>query len=147
MYWQLGFITLILVLYNHKSGSVRNYWVACGPIKRGVESVSKKRQNGGQISQKALRVLFPLQWWNRLLRGEVPSFLTMNCPFIESRNKCFFILYTRFWRSYKLSMEHIRLLQPNTRVVYVVYASFCFFNISTNVQQVLWIFAIQYFQH
>ena len=49
----------------------------------------EKRQNGGQNSQKALRVLSPLQWWNRLLRGGVPCFLTMNFPFIESRNKCF----------------------------------------------------------
>ena len=147
MYWQLGFITLILVMYNHKSGSVRNCWLACGPIKKGVESVSKKDKMADRSPRRRCLFLFPLQWWNRLLRGEVPSFLTMNFPFIESRNKCFFILYTRFWRSYKLSMEHIRLLQPNTRVVYVVYASFCFFNISTNVQQVLWIFAIQYFQH
>lgn len=100
--------------------------VGLWPNKKRSRVCVKKRQNGGQISQKALRVLFPLQWWNRLLRGEVPSFLTMNFPFIESRNKCFLILYTRFWRSYKLSMEHIRLLQPNTRVVYVVYASFVF---------------------
>lgn len=71
-------------MYNHKSGFVRNYWAACGTIKNGVESASKKRQNGGQISQKVLRALSPLQWWNRLLRGGVPCFVAMNFPFIES---------------------------------------------------------------
>ena len=56
----------------------------------------KKRQNGGQNSQKALRVQSPLQCWNRLLRGGVPSFLTMNFPFIESRNKCFLYFIPSF---------------------------------------------------
>ena len=37
----------------------------------------EKRQNGGRISEKALRVLFPLQW-DQLLRGEGPCVFTMN---------------------------------------------------------------------
>lgn len=57
---------------NHESGSVRNYWVACGPIKKG-----EKGQNRGRISQKALHVLSPLQWWNRLPREGFPCFLTV----------------------------------------------------------------------
>ena len=37
----------------------------------------------------------------------------------------FFIVYTRFRRSYKLSVESIRPLQPNTRVVYATFL-YCF---------------------
>ena len=40
-------------------------------------------------------------------------------PRRESRNECFFsIVYTLFRRSYKLSVQNVRPLQPNTRVVY-----------------------------
>ena len=58
--------------------------------------------------------------------GGVPALFTMNFPFIESRNEWgFFIVYTRFRRSYKLSVESIRPLQPNTRVVYATFL-YCF---------------------
>ena len=56
--------------------------------------------------------------------GSLP-FFTMNFPFIESRNEWFFIVYTRFRRIYKLSVESIRPLQPNTREVYATF-SYCF---------------------
>ena len=82
----------------------------------------EKRQTGRRISEKAMRVLSPLTVGSTSEEGGVPALFTMNFPIIESRNEwVFFIVYTRFRRSYKLSVESIRPLQPNTRVVYATF--------------------------
>ena len=68
--------------------------------------MSKKRQNGGQISQKALLVLFSLQW-DRLLSEGSHYFFTMIFHSLEAKTSVFFIVHTRYRRSYKLSVENI----------------------------------------
>ena len=86
----------------------------------------EKRQTGRRISEKAMRVRSPLTVGSTSEEGGVPALFTMNFPIIESRNEwVFFIVYTRFRRSYKLSVESIRPLQPNTRVVYASFL-YCF---------------------
>ena len=97
------------------------YWAACGAIIKWVASMSKKkRQNGGQISKRALLVFFPLQWGRHLVTGRCGRSLLLYDEFyIHCKPKrVFFIVYTRYRRSYKLIVESIRPLQPNARVVY-----------------------------
>ena len=98
------------------------YSAVCGPIRMSHVYV-EKRQNGGQIYSKALLVLFPLQWGRHhfffLEGGGVRSLLFYHEFCIHWKPKrVFFIVYTRYRRSYKLSVESIRPLQPNTRLVY-----------------------------
>ena len=100
------------------------YLAVCGPIRMSRVYV-EKRQNGGQIFSKALLVLFPLQWDRHhffLGGGGVrsPLFYHEFCIHWEPK-RVFFIVYTRYRRSYKLSVESIRPLQPNTRLVYASY--------------------------
>ena len=68
-------------------------------------------------------VSYPPLQWDRLLGGGGggAALFTMNFPFTESRNEWFFIVYTRFRWIYKLSVESIRPLQPNTRVAYATF--------------------------
>ena len=104
---------------NHESGSVRNYWVACGPTKKGekgqIEDGSPRRR-----CMSYLPCSGGIDFWGK----GFPAFWPWNFPFIERRNKCFLSFYTRFWISYKLSIEYIGPLQPNKRVAYT---SCCFF--------------------
>ena len=95
------------------------YSAVCGPIRLSHVYV-EKRQNGGQISSKALLVLFPLQWSRHLVFGRCGRCLLLYHEFYIhwKPKRVFFIVYTRYRRSYKLSVESIRPLQPNTRVVY-----------------------------
>ena len=86
--------------------------------------MSKKDKMADESPRRRYVSYSPLQR-DRFLRGGVPALFTMNFPFIESRNESRFIAYTRFRRSYKLSVESIRPLQPNTRVVYATF-SYCF---------------------
>ena len=90
------------------------YSAVCGPIRMSHVYV-EKRQNGGQISSKALLVLFPLQWGRHLVFGRCGRCLLLYHEFyIHWKPKTvFFIVYTRYRRSYKLSVESIRPVQPN----------------------------------
>ena len=85
----------------------------------------EKRQNGRRISKKAMRVLSPysgIDFWGR--GGPCPFYHEFSNHW-KPKWVGFFIVYTRFRRSYKLSVESIRPLQPNTRVVYATFL-YCF---------------------
>ena len=87
------------------SPSSIDFWAACGPIKKWVASMSKS-------DKMALRVLFlrsrkgGINFWG----GGGYLLFDHEISIHWKPKQVFFIIYTRFRRSYKLSIEHRRPL-------------------------------------
>ena len=96
---------------------ISHYWAACDPIKKWFESMLKKvRQSVGRSPRRHCVSYLPCRGGIDFCGEEVPASWPWIFRSLKAKTSVF-IVYTRFWRNYKLRIEHFRPLKPNACIV------------------------------